>query len=456
MDFSSFGLIEPILRVLKESNYASPTPIQCKGIPPVLLGRDLLAAAQTGTGKTASYALPLLQRAAGRHSVQGNRVRVLVLAPTRELAVQIAEQVTHYGKYIPIKAAVVYGGVKINPQMMKLRGGVDFLVATPGRLLDLFRHNAVKFDQLETLVLDEADRILDLGFSDEINKLLALFPASRQTLLYSATYTDAVRGLAANILQNPLQLEVNLSNSVAVKVEQLVYEVDSSKKGSLLSHLIRSKGWQQALVFTRTKKGADRLASLLERDGISSAVIHGDKSQSMRSRALVQFKQKRARVLVATDVAARGIDITNLPYVVNFDLPKVAQDYIHRIGRTGRADCEGQAVSFVSADDVDLLSTVESLIGYRLQRQTEAKFEPATKVPISILRTLKPKKIKKNKQNKVANTDRVEVKAGAEKSRRGQKSAGSKKNQGRQGQGRNGQQNGATKGVSSPKKNRRR
>lgn len=456
MDFSSFDLVEPILRVLKESNYTAPTPIQCKGIPAVLSGRDLLAAAQTGTGKTASFALPLLQRTVGCQPVRGNRVRILVLVPTRELAVQVGEHVAHYGTYLSVKTAVVYGGVKINPQMMKLRGGLDILVATPGRLLDLFRHNAVKFDQLETLVLDEADRMLDLGFSEEINKLLKLFPTTRQTLLYSATYSDVIRTLAKSFLRNPLLIEVTPRNTTAQMVEQQLYEVDKGKKGALLSQLIRLHGWQQTLIFTRTKKGADRLATLLERDGISAAVIHGDKSQSMRTRALSQFKQNRVRTLVATDIAARGIDITGLPYVVNFDLPKVAQDYIHRIGRTGRAECEGHAVSFVSADEVDLLSAVESLLGYTLQRQQEPTFEPTIPVPASILRALKPKKPKKKKLHSKINSPHSTVKTESSKKRCLKKGPCSKNEQEGSNGGSGGRSRSAVKGRQMPMKNRRR
>ena len=428
MDFSSFGLIEPLLRAVNESNYTSPTPIQSKGIPPVLAGKDVMATAQTGTGKTASFALPLLQRTATGRAVSGNRVRVLVLTPTRELAIQVADNIAHYGKYLLVKTAVAYGGVKINPQMMKLRGGLDFLVATPGRLLDLYRQNAVKFDQLETLVLDEADRMLDLGFSDDMKQLFSLFPRRRQTLLYSATFSDAIRTLGAGLLHHPVQIEVSPRNATATKVNQWVYEVDKGKKSALLSHLIRNEGWEQALIFTRTKKGADRLALLLEKDGISAAVIHGDKSQSARSKALSQFKLKRVRVMVATDVAARGIDISGLPYVVNFDLPKVAEDYIHRIGRTGRAGCEGQGVSLVSADEIDLLSAAESLIGKTLRREIDPAFPPMLSVPVSILRAPRPKKPKKVK--KKVNAERIEGESlpkRVSKSPRDGNSAGAKK-----------------------------
>ena len=398
MQFSSFGLIDPLLRAINEAGYSTPTPIQVKGIPAVLSGRDVMAAAQTGTGKTASFALPLLQRLAAGSPVKGNHVRVLVLTPTRELAVQVADNIASYAHYLPLKTGVVYGGVKINPQMMKLRGGLDVLVATPGRLLDLYRQNALKFTQVETLVLDEADRMLDLGFIGDIRKILALLPHKRQNLLYSATFSSDIRTLVADFLDKPLQIEVSPRNSAATSVKQLVYEVDKGKKPALLSHLIRNQGWEQVLVFTRTKKGADRLAVVLEGDGISSVVIHGDKSQGMRSRALARFKLNRVRVMVATDVAARGLDISELPYVVNFDLPKVAEDYIHRIGRTGRAGCEGQAISLVSADEVNFLSGIESLICQTLERKIEADFVPTQCVPVSIQCTIRPKKPKKAKQ----------------------------------------------------------
>lgn len=397
MSFSSFGLSEPLLRVLTELDYAVPTPIQRQAIPAVLSGRDVLAAAQTGTGKTAGFAVPLLQRLMNGERRRNNQVRVLILAPTRELAVQIAESVAGLHRYLPLKSAVVYGGVKINPQMMALRGGLDVLVGTPGRLLDLYQQNALKFDDLETLVLDEADRMLDLGFSDEINKILALLPQRRQNLLFSATFSAAIRTLAGQLLHQPVQIEVSPANSAAITVRQHVYSVDRGRKAALLSHLIRTQGWAQILVFTRTKEGADRLAHLLENDGFSAAVIHGGKSQSERSRALATFKANRNRVLVATDVAARGLDIVDLPYVVNFDLPKVAQDYIHRIGRTGRAGSAGQAISLVSADEINLLSAIEALTGQAIERAIESGFEPQQILGNSIQRTLvikKPKKIK--------------------------------------------------------------
>ncbi len=426
MSFSSLGLCEPLLHALDELGYDTPTPIQHKAIPAILAGRDLLATAQTGTGKTAGFTLPLLQslttnQQSKNRQVKGNQVRALVLTPTRELAVQVAESVAAYGRFLALKSTVVYGGVKINPQMMKLRGGIDVLVATPGRLIDLYRQNALRFDQLEILVLDEADRMLDLGFSDEINKIMAMLPQKRQNLLFSATFSDEIRSLTKSLLTQPVQIEVSPRNEAATSVKQLVYEADKKRKPELLSHLIRTQAWQQLLVFTRTKKGADTLAKKLESDGISTAVIHGDKSQRERSRALGCFKGNRVRVLVATDVAARGIDIEDLPYVVNFDMPKVAEDYIHRIGRTGRAGCDGQGISLVSADEINLLSAVESLIGRQLPRKAISGFEPLHCVPASILRTVSQKKPKKPKKSKTPQQE-LEQKLqsmGKEKNKRG-------------------------------------
>ncbi len=401
MSFAALGLLEPILSTIEAIGYRKPSPIQRKAIPAVLAGKDVMAAAQTGTGKTASFALPLLQLLAEGPKVKSNHIRALVLTPTRELAVQIAEGIATYGKLLPLKSSLVYGGVKINPQMMKLRGGVDLLVATPGRLLDLFSQNAVKFGQLEALVLDEADRMLDMGFSDEICKILSLLPAGRQTLLFSATFSDEIRQLAKRLLKTPLQIEVNPRNSAAKSIKQCVYEVDKSKKPALLSHLVSSRDWSQVLVFTRTKQGADQLVRQLKSDNLSAVAIHGDKSQGLRSRALADFKANKTRVLVATDIAARGLDINDLPQVINFDLPKVAEDYVHRIGRTGRAGLTGEAISLVSADEVKLLAAIESLIKQTLGREVESGFIPNHKVPLtrqSKARAKKPKKPKGKNQ----------------------------------------------------------
>jgi ATP-dependent RNA helicase RhlE len=400
MSFLSFGLSEPLLRVIAELGYSAPFPIQIQAIPAVLSGRDVMAAAQTGTGKTAGFTLPLLQRLAGSARVRPNHIRALVLTPTRELAAQVAASVAAYGKYLPLKSAVVYGGVKINPQMMKLRGGVDVLVATPGRLLDLFSQNAVKFSQVETLVLDEADRMLDMGFLGDIRKILALLPQKRQNLLFSATFSDEIRKLTVDLLENPVQIEVSPPNTAAQSVKQWVYEVDRGKKSALLSHLVRNNFWEQVLVFTRTKIGADRLVQKLDRDGICTAAIHGDKSQGERTRALADFKAKRIRVLVATDIAARGLDIRDLPQVINYELPKVPEDYIHRIGRTGRAGGQGEGISLVSADEVQLLSGIETLLRQLLPREIVPGFVPTEKVPITQQLKLRPKKPKKPKRER--------------------------------------------------------
>jgi ATP-dependent RNA helicase RhlE len=398
MSFSSLGLSEPLLRALDELGHATPTPVQLQAIPAVLSGRDVMAAAQTGTGKTAAFALPLLKRLAGGSRAKHNHIRALVLAPTRELAVQVADAIAAYGKYLPIRTGVVYGGVKINPQMMRLRGGVDILVATPGRLLDLYLQNAVKFLQVETLVLDEADRMLDLGFMDDIGRILGLLPQRRQSLLFSATFPDAIRTLAEKLLQRPVQIEVDPPNSAAESVKQWIYEVDKSKKPDLLCHLLQKNAWEQVLVFTRTRIGADRLVQKLTDKGISALAIHGDKSQVIRARALADFKANTIRVLVATDIVSRGIDITELSHVINVDLPKVAEDYIHRIGRTGRAGLEGLAISLVSADEVNLLSAIETLIRQPLVREVAFGFIPKHSVPLTRLMQARSKKPKKPKQ----------------------------------------------------------
>ncbi len=405
MSFSSLGLSELILRAVDESGYTEPTPIQVETIPVVLSGKDVLAAAQTGTGKTAGFTLPLLQRLAAGPKVKANHIRTLVLTPTRELAVQVAESVATYGKHLPLKSGVVYGGVKINPQMMGLRSGIDVLVATPGRLMDLYRQNAVKFAQIETLVLDEADRMLDMGFIDDILEIIALLPRKRQNLLFSATFSNDIRKLSERLLNHPVQIEVSPRNSTAERVKQTVYEVDKSRKSALLSHLILNKNWQLVLVFTRTKNGADHLAQELERAGISTVVIHGDKKQNQRSRALKRFKEYKVRVLVATDVAARGLDINELPHVVNFDLPKVCEDYVHRIGRTGRAGSEGEAVSLVSADEINLLAAIETLIRQTLTREVENGFIPKHSVPLTHQAKVRPKKPKKPKRQQERGKD---------------------------------------------------
>ncbi|HIO92656.1 MAG TPA: DEAD/DEAH box helicase [Leucothrix mucor] len=404
MTFSSLGLSEPLLRAVKEQGYDKPSPIQLQGIPAVLAGKDVMAAAQTGTGKTASFTLPLLQRLAKGKKAGANQARALVLTPTRELAAQVADSVATYGKYLPLTSTVVFGGVKINPQMMRLRKGTDVLVATPGRLLDLYNQKAVRFDHLEVLILDEADRMLDMGFIHDIRKILSFLPQKRQTLLFSATFSGDIRALAEGFLHKPVKIDVSPRNTAAKTVTQSVFEADKTKKTALLSHLIRDNDWQQLLVFMRTKHGANRLVKRLEKDGIKSAAIHGNKTQGARTRALADFKAGRVRVLVATDIAARGIDIVDLPLVINFELPNVPEDYVHRIGRTGRAGMTGEAISLVSADEVKLLQTIETLIGQTLVREQEVGFVPSHTVPLTKhnpngSKPKRPKKSKKPQQN---------------------------------------------------------
>ncbi|WP_151448337.1 DEAD/DEAH box helicase [Lacisediminimonas profundi] len=401
MKFASLGLIDPLLRALDTLDYKTPTPVQAQAIPAVLAGRDLMAAAQTGTGKTAGFALPLLQRLAAQTApVASNAVRVLVLVPTRELAVQVHESFVQYGKNLSLRTAVAYGGVSINPQMMALRKGLDVLVATPGRLLDLYSQNAVKFNQVQTLVLDEADRMLDLGFSRELDAVLAELPRRVQTLLFSATFSEAIRTLAGKLLLDPLVIEVNRRNAAAKSVRQWVIPVDKKCKDELFLHLLKKKRWGQVLVFVKTRKGVDQLVATLLAQGISADSIHGDKPQPARLRALERFKAAEVKLLVATDVAARGLDIDDLPVVVNFDLPIVAEDYIHRIGRTGRAGATGEAVSLVCADEVQLLAAIETLTGKILPRVEEIGFLPDHRVPLTdaggqvIKKPKKPKKAK--------------------------------------------------------------
>jgi ATP-dependent RNA helicase RhlE len=400
MSFSALDLCDPLLSRLGELGYIEPTPIQQKAIPAVLAGRDVLAVAQTGTGKTAGFVLPMLQRLTGSVRVRSNHVRALILTPTRELALQVEESFSSYGNRLRLTSSVVYGGVKINPQMMKLRGGVDILVATPGRLLDLLQKNALKLGQIEICVLDEADRMLDMGFAEDVSKILALLPTQRQSLLFSATFSDEIRTLSKKLLKKPVQIEVGPRNSAASSVHQCVYEVDKAKKTKLLSHLIRTKGWRQILVFTRTKIGADLLVKKLGRDGLSAMAIHGDKSQAERSRALATFKAGDVRLLVATDIAARGLDISELPCVINFDLPRLPENYLHRIGRTGRAGLKGVAVSLVSADEVKLLVAVEAVIAQALVREIEPGFVPTDAVPKShaLQRKKSAKKIRQKQE----------------------------------------------------------
>ncbi|MDV7104326.1 DEAD/DEAH box helicase [Vibrio sp. TH_r3] len=401
MSFNSLGLSTPILKSIEEQGYDTPSPIQQQAIPAVLDGRDVMAAAQTGTGKTAGFTLPILQKLTGNTKVKSNHIRTLILTPTRELAAQVQQSVETYSKYLPLTSMVVFGGVKINPQMQQLRKGSDVLVATPGRLIDLYNQNAVKFSQVEVLVLDEADRMLDMGFLRDIKKILALLPNKRQNLLFSATFSPEIRTLAKGLVNDPLEISVNQENSTATTVEQLVYPAEKSRKSALLVKLIKDNDWQQVLIFSRTKHGANRLSTYLDKQGIKSAPIHGNKSQGARTKALAGFKSGEVRALVATDIAARGIDIPQLPQVVNFDLPNVAEDYVHRIGRTGRAGEAGKAISLVANDEIADLFGIERLIQKIIPRVEVQGFTPNVPLAESNLnkRPIKAKKAKKPKTN---------------------------------------------------------
>lgn len=400
MSFASLGLSASVLKSVTEQGYDTASPIQEQAIPVILAGKDVMAAAQTGTGKTASFTLPILDLLSKGPRPQSNQVRALILTPTRELAAQVGESVAQYGKHLPLRSAIVFGGVKINPQMIKLRKGVDVLIATPGRLLDLYNQNALKFDQLEILILDEADRMLDMGFVRDIRKIISFLPEKRQNLLFSATFSEDIRKLAQEFVHNPVEISVSPRNTTAKSVEQWVYPVDKSKKSALLAQLINENEWQQVLVFGRTKHGANRLTRFLEAQGIKAAAIHGNKSQGARTRALAEFKDGSIRILVATDIAARGLDIDQLPQVVNFELPNVAEDYVHRIGRTGRAGACGQAISLVCTEEFNDLLGIERLIKQLIPRKIINGFNPANTLPESRLdtRPIKAKKPKKPKR----------------------------------------------------------
>ena len=363
MSFNTLGLSKPLMRAISEEGYSQPTPIQKQAIPVIMEQKDILAGAQTGTGKTAGFTLPLLQLLSEKSPEKGKRkVRALILTPTRELAAQVGESVKTYGRYLPFKSTIIFGGVGINPQKAILKQGVDIVIATPGRLLDLANQRAIDLSDVEHLILDEADRMLDMGFIHDIKKILAMLPKKRQNMLFSATFSNDIKKLADSLLNKPVLIEVARRNTASEQVDQSVYPVDKGRKRELLSHLITMGNWQQVLVFTRTKHGANRLCGQLEKDGISSSAIHGNKSQGARTKALAGFKKGSVRVLVATDIAARGIDIDHLPHVVNYELPNVPEDYVHRIGRTGRAGNEGEALSLVCIDEKMLLRNIEKLI----------------------------------------------------------------------------------------------
>lgn len=377
MLFSDLRLSAPILKAVHEEGYTTPTPVQEKAIPPILEGRDMLAGAQTGTGKTAGFTLPILEILSRETHPKGkNHIRVLILTPTRELAAQVGESVQTYGKYLPFKSTIIFGGVGIQPQIKALRSGIDILIATPGRLLDHVSQGTLDLTHVEILVLDEADRMLDMGFIRDIRKVIAILPAKRQNLLFSATYSDEIKKLCESILKNPAIVEVARRNTSSELVTQKVILVDCKRKTALLGELIKKNRWAQVLVFTRTKHQANKVSDYLIKIGISAAAIHGNKSQGARTKALSDFKEGSIKILVATDIAARGLDIDQLPHVVNLELPNIAEDYVHRIGRTGRAGNNGEAISLVCVDEYDYLKGIEKLINRKLERETIPGFEP--------------------------------------------------------------------------------
>ena len=378
MSFKELGLSDPVLRSLKDLEHSEPSEIQTQAIPIVLEGKNIMAAAQTGTGKTGSFVLPMIELLQEQAKPYSKHVHALILTPTRELAAQVRESVYTYGKYTSITSTAVFGGAKIFPQKSKLKKGLDILVATPGRLLDLVNQKAVKLDKVQILVLDEADHMLDMGFIHDIKKIIGMTPPERQNLLFSATFSPEIKKLAQSLGSDLVEIAAQSPNTTVNAITQ-VYHVDKDKKSALLSHLIESEQWPQALVFSRTKHGSEKIAKQLNADGIQTATIHGDKTQGARTRALREFKEKDVRVLVATDVAARGIDISNLPFVVNYDMPTYPNDYIHRIGRTGRAGQEGTAISFMSIDEHKFLRGIEVLLKSKIDQKTEEGFKPTAK-----------------------------------------------------------------------------
>jgi len=403
MLFSQLNLSEPILKAIQDEGYTTPTPVQEKAIPPILEGRDMLAGAQTGTGKTAGFTLPILELLSKKpHSKAKPLLRVLILTPTRELAAQVGESVKAYGKYLPFKSAVIFGGVGIHPQIQTLRAGIDILVATPGRLLDHISQGTIDLRHIDTFVLDEADRMLDMGFIKDIRRVISLLPAKRQNLLFSATYSDDIKKLCESILKNPAIVEVARRNTSSELVNQRVIMVDCKRKTALLGKLINENKWEQVLVFTRTKHHANKVSEYLAKIGISSAAIHGNKSQSARTKALSDFKNGSIKVLAATDIAARGLDIDQLPHVVNLELPNIAEDYVHRIGRTGRAGNNGEAISLVCVDEHDYLRGIEKLINKKFEREIIEGFEPDPNIkaePIQQGRGSKPQGQPKRRDN---------------------------------------------------------
>ena len=411
MNFSDLGLLEPLLRAIKNHGYTTPSPIQQGAIPVVQQGKDLMASAQTGTGKTAAFVLPILQQLNTGNTTQSRRVRTLILTPTRELAAQIRSSVETYGKFLDISSAVVFGGVNINPQIRKLRKGVDILVATPGRLLDLHQQQAVRFHDVETFVLDEADRMLDMGFIYDIKRIRTLLPKRKQSLMFSATFSNDIRQLAKTMLDNPVEVDVASRNTAVETVKQLLHPVDKKRKSRLLAFMIGSNNWSQVLVFNKTKHGANKLVRELNNWEIRATAIHGGKSQKQRTKALADFKRGKVDVLVATDIAARGIDIQDLPHVVNFDLPYVAEDYVHRIGRTGRAGKSGAAVSLVCSDEIKQLWDIERLIRTSIERVEVEGFEPGHQLPEARKNSQANNSRSKKRASKKSNVARFDKKA---------------------------------------------
>ena len=381
MSFKDLGLKDALLRAIKEKGYTTPSPIQEKAIPHILAGKDVLASAQTGTGKTAGFTLPVIQYLSETKHPKYRPIRALILTPTRELAAQVYDNVKEYSSYLNIKSTVIFGGVKAASQIATLRKGVDVLVATPGRLLDLHNQKVISFKRVDVFVLDEADRMLDMGFVRDINKIISYMPSKRQNLLFSATFSKEIKQLAQNLLKNPVMVEAEPENSTAEMVNQKVYRVNKKQKTIIITNLIKEGNWNQVLVFMRTKHGANKLTKKLLQAGVSAAAIHGNKSQGARTKALENFKSNAVRVLVATDIAARGLDIPLLPHVVNYELPNVPEDYVHRIGRTGRAGASGQAISLVCSEETEYLKEIEKLLGTRLADEIIEGFEPTDNTP---------------------------------------------------------------------------
>ncbi len=402
MSFNTLGLSDTLLKAINKKGYTKPSPIQEKAIPVILEGKDVLASAQTGTGKTAGFTLPILQLLTQKQKVGKRSVRALILTPTRELAAQILDNINAYSEFVDIRSMVIFGGVNTTPQIKALKKGIDILVATPGRLLDLYNQKAVSFANVEILVLDEADRMLDMGFQRDINKILSLLPSKRQNLLFSATFSKEIKKLANGILYNPVTVEATPENTTADKVIQKMYRIDKPKKTEAIIKIISDGNWKQVLIFTRTKHGANRLSEKLNKNGITSAAIHGNKSQGARTKALNGFKKNDIRILVATDIAARGLDIPLLPHVINFELPNIPEDYIHRIGRTGRAGASGEAISLVCHEEISYVKDIEKLLGLAIPSEilegfeTSNPFQEIKEVAVNNKKSTKPKGVKRN------------------------------------------------------------